>query len=306
MQTPPISLRSFTQMQDQGEAPSTVKTTASADKPDTEEKKEPASSFSFNPKQSRRNFELLQQRARHESLSSAETPAIGSPKQSLHPEAASVQPSHLRNAHALQRRNSIHSHAGWSASGQYDRLGERVSEGTFKNLAGVVEQRVNFRQGKGAVASVAQKFGLTRTLALPTHLVMVLQLAFTDPELLKIAKMGLRIAMANPETNGVPPEGFKPLYDLLEKWGYNRQGVLVDQEKFDARKRFMEERGTDIAAFKQFSSDIVAKLPPGSEDDFEYTAHADKSDDSSLLSLLVAYFTQFPQPKEAATEKSPQ
>jgi hypothetical protein len=202
----------------------------------------------------------------------------------------------------LRRRKSIDLSPLSKATGIYDRLGERVSEATVNNLADVVKQRVDFKEGIGPVGYVAQRLGLTRKLALTTHLVTLIHLAFKDAELENIARMGLITAIKNPKTRGIPPEGFKPLYDLLDNWGITRQGELKYKDKLEARKLFIKDRETDMAYLKQTSRTIAARLPAATKNLFPHTVKAKTLDDESFLSLLIIYFTQCPKPKVAIAE----
>lgn len=257
-------------------------------------------------KRARANFEIIQQRAQT-GLDSAAGLKKHKPSQSLTSEGLQQQNSSRRNLDSPvlsatsipRRRNTIHDIQA-RTEGIFDRLGERVPKNTLKNLAKIVEQRVTFKKGEGQFAALAKQLGLTERLALPVHLAQVIELIRTDPEILKITKMGLRVALKNSGNNGVPPEGFKPLYALLEKWGFNRQGILVDRKQFYKRISFMEARARAADGHKQFSSNLAVKLSKGSENTVASTLNTNESDDDSLLSLLVAYFAQVSKPREAA------
>ncbi|MES2741485.1 MAG: hypothetical protein V4754_11110 [Pseudomonadota bacterium] len=214
-----------------------------------------------------------------------------------------VSPSAPSEAHAAARRNSVQTMASMPDN-VFDRLGEPIPQQTLERLAKVVEQRVTFKKGQGPVASLAKKLGLTNSLAMPTHLAMVLHLAFTDPEMLKIAKMGIRVALSNPETGGVPPEGFKPLYDLLKKWGYSRQGQLRDPEKFNARLDYMEQRRGKMDELKQFSAEIETRLPEKPAEMVAARQKEEEQRDKPILSLLAEYFMPPTKPKDGGQESA--
>lgn len=209
---------------------------------------------------------------------------------------------------APQRRNTLQPKAGWAGTkdSMYDRLGERVPEKTFKGLANLVATQSAFKESRLArnIAFGMQKTGLmsyksaARMLRVPPHVAQVIWLAISDPEVRKIAKMGLEVSRANPETNGIPPEGFKPLYDLMAKWGVDRKGHVVDPAKFAARKQFMAERQAEVDHLRQFGNEIAPHLPGASEITPE--TEAQKAEDNSIVSFLASFFVASPESRPAA------
>jgi len=201
-----------------------------------------------------------------------------------------------------RRRNTLQPNADWAGTGNvYDRLGEGVPENTFMGLANLVATQSAFKESRLArnVAFGLKKTGLmsyksaARLLRVPPHVAQVIWLSISDPEIRKIAKMGLEIARANPETNGIPPEGFAPLYVLMAKGGVDRKGDLVDPEKFAARKRFMTQRQAEVGGLQQFGKEIAARLAGTSKAAPE--AEAKKAEDNSLVSFLASFFVQSPE-----------
>jgi hypothetical protein len=149
----------------------------------------------------------------------------------------------------------------------FDRLGNKVEEKTFKNVAAVVAGRAqNLKEFRpGDTVSTLIGWGVSRTLiakfsGFPAHIQLILRLSQDDKELQKIAFMGVRVAMKNWRTGGIPPGGFEPLYRLMAKWGYNRQGKLVEPATFERRQKFMAKRAADTAEFREFSNSIGAWL----------------------------------------------
>jgi|GEM_PF-4674556 len=155
------------------------------------------------------------------------------------------------------------------------RIGNRyVDEKTAQRLANITNVRKRLHDLKAidhfadliGLAVESQGLGGIDSRRLAYSIRMLLHLGHVgvegvpDQKIRKIAMMGMQLARKYWRTGGIPPGGFKTLYDNLGRFGYNYRGVLRNPGKRIQRGKFTQERMATISEFKQFIKEIEPQL----------------------------------------------